>query len=131
MSYKAELPRTWWLKHRFFKAYMLREATVLPLVFFACSLIAGAWSSHNAECFSTWQAFMQHPLVIALHLLALVASLFHALTFFSLFPRVMPIRLGTKVVPAWVMIAAQWAGTVTVIALFLIIFSGFSGGQHG
>lgn len=37
MSYKSELGRTWWLKNPAFKAYMLREATVLPLVFSSCA----------------------------------------------------------------------------------------------
>lgn len=30
------LKRNWWLKHRFLKLYMLREATVLPLLFSRC-----------------------------------------------------------------------------------------------
>ncbi|MEQ6918198.1 hypothetical protein [Halomonas aquatica] len=33
-SHSPELKRTWWLKHRYFRVYMAREATVLPLIFF-------------------------------------------------------------------------------------------------
>lgn len=124
MAYKPNLQRTWWLQHRFFRAYMLREATVLPLVFLLCSLLAGVHSLGSTEAFIAWQDFMAKPWVIAIHVLALLASFYHAFTFFQLFPRVMPIRFGAKLVPAVVMIAAQWAGTVTVIALFLWLFGG-------
>ncbi|RUO20201.1 fumarate reductase subunit C [Aliidiomarina haloalkalitolerans] len=124
MAYKPNLQRTWWLQHRFFRAYMLREATVLPLVFLLCSLLAGVYSLTSADAFIAWQGFMAKPWVIVIHTLALLASFYHALTFFQLFPRVMPIRLGDKSVPAVVMIAAQWSGTLTVIALFLWLFGG-------
>lgn len=44
MSYKPVLGRTWWLKNPAFKAYMLREATVLPLTFFILCMLAGIYS---------------------------------------------------------------------------------------
>lgn len=31
--YHSELTRWWWLKQRYYRLYMLREATVLPLLF--------------------------------------------------------------------------------------------------
>lgn len=124
MSYKPELTGSWWLKHRFFKAYMLREATVVPLVFLLCSLIAGLFSLQDIERFSHWQAYMAHPLVILMHTLALAASLYHAATFFVLFPRVMPIRVGTREVPARLIVAGQWAGVLAVALLFLWLFAG-------
>ncbi|MGX5914830.1 fumarate reductase subunit C [Aliidiomarina sp. Khilg15.8] len=124
MSYKSTLSATWWRKHGFFKGYMLREATVFPLAFLLCLLLAGVFSLQDAERFTQWQAFMSYPLVTAVHLLALSASLYHAFTFFALFPRVMPIRLGTKTLPAAVLITAQWAAVAMVTALFLWVFSG-------
>lgn len=126
MSYKPTLSGNWWLQHRFFRAYMLREATVLPLVFLICSLLAGVYSFASLEQFNAWQEFMAKPWVIGIHALALLASLYHALTFFQLFPRVMPIRLGDKQVPAILMVAGQWAGTVAVMAIFLWLFGGES-----
>lgn len=122
MSYQQPLRRTWWLKHRHFALYMLREATVLPLVFFLCSLLAGMWSLATPQHWLQWQAFMAQPWVIAIHGLALIAALYHAATFFVLFPRVMPIRIGTKSVPSAVMVAGQWFAVVAVIALFLWLF---------
>lgn len=130
MSYKPFLTRAWWLKHRFFVLYMLREGTVLPLVFLLCSLTAGGFALQSAEHFARWQHFMATPGVIAAHGLALIAALYHAFTFFRLFPRVMPIRIGAKQVPSAIMVAAQWIAVVTVIVVFLWLFI-FSGPHYG
>ncbi|WP_404471941.1 fumarate reductase subunit C [Vreelandella venusta] len=114
------LKRNWWLKHRFFKLYMLREATVLPLVFFTLCLLAGMLALlQGAESWQGWIAFMRSPVVLALNLLALVASLFHAATFFVLFPRVMPLRIAGRRLPDQAIVAAQWAGVVAVVLLFI------------
>lgn len=123
MSYKPELSRSWWLKHHYYRRYMLREATVLPLLFF-CGCLLGALFclTHSEAYWQQWLAFMRHPLVVVINIIALAGSLYHAKTFFELFPRVMPIRIGSKTVPPALMIAAQWAGTiVTALLLFIII----------
>ncbi len=125
MSYKPTLGRTWWLKNSAFKAYMLREATVLPLVFTLLCLLAGIYSLGKGEAsWLAWLAAMGNPLVLALNALTLVASLYHAATFFVLFPRVMPIRLGSKKVPDGLIVAGQWAGVAGVFVLAGWIFWG-------
>lgn len=124
MSYKTGLTSTWWLKHNAFKRYMLREATVLPLVFALCALLAGVWSLQNADQFAAWQQFMARPWVISLNVLAIVAGLYHAFTFFQLFPRVMPIRFGDRTVPAMVMVIGQWLAVLAVVVLMFWMFAG-------
>lgn len=113
------LKRNWWLKHRFFKLYMLREATVLPLVFFILCFLAGMVALlQGAESWQGWIAFMGSPIVLLLNLLALAASVFHAATFFVLFPRVMPLRIAGQSLPDKAVVAGQWAGVVAVALLF-------------
>ncbi|MBA3988969.1 fumarate reductase subunit C [Aliidiomarina maris] len=124
MSYKPELTGRWWLKHGHFKRYMLREATVIPLVFLLCSLLAGVFSLQDVERFSQWQAYMAHPLVIIGHTVALGAALYHAATFFVLFPRVMPIRIANYTLPARLMVAGQWAAVLAVALLCLWLVTG-------
>ena len=59
---------------------------------------------------------MAQPWVIALNALVLLASLYHAKTFFERVPRVMPL------LPAPLMIAGQWLGTIAVALLLLWLF---------
>ena len=125
MSYRPNLGRTWWLKNPAFKAYMLREATALPLLFFLLCLVNGLYAlNQGEEQWLHWLQVMQNPLVIAINLLALAASLFHAWTFFQLFPRVMPLRLGSTTIPPAAIIAGQWAGVIGVLALTTWLFLG-------
>lgn len=125
MSYRPTLSRTWWLKNNAFKLYMLREATVLPLTFFLLCLTAGCYSLwQGAAQWQSWQAFMANPLVLGINSLAMLASLFHAWTFFELLPRVMPIRIGGKVVSPKLIVGAQWLGVLAMIILFSRLFGG-------
>lgn len=115
-TYQTQLTAGWWLKHRYYRLYMLREATVLPLLFFIGCLFYGLYSLTQTQ--THWHGFtmfMQQGWVIALNMLALAASLFHAKTFFELFPRVMPLA------PPVLMIASQWfASIVVAVALWIL-----------
>ncbi|WP_333606604.1 fumarate reductase subunit C [Arsukibacterium sp.] len=116
--YQPVMPRNWWLQHRYFRLYMLREATVLPLLFFIGCLLYGLYCLGQGEVqWQHWLAFMAQPWVVLCNLLAFAASLFHAKTFFELFPRVMPIA------PPAVMIAGQWLASV-LVALGLVLLLG-------
>lgn len=120
--YQQPLPRTWWLKHGYYRRYMLREATVLPLLFFIGCWVVGLYClAAGPAAWAQWQAFMAHPLVILGNGLAFAASLYHAKTFFELFPRVMPLRIGTKTVAPQLLVAAQWGGTVSVLLVLWLI----------
>lgn len=117
--YHSELSIFWWLKQRYYLLYMLREATVLPLLFFLGCLMYGLYSlSQSEQHWLGFVAFMQQGWVIALNLLAFVASLFHAKTFFELFPRVMPLA------PAGLMIAGQWLATLAVAVVLFVLLGG-------
>jgi fumarate reductase subunit C len=118
--YLPPFRRDWWLQLRFYRLYMLREATVLPLLFFVGCLIYGLYSLGQGPLqWQHWLEFMAQPWVIGLNVLTLAASLFHAKTFFELFPRVMPLA------PAKLMIAGQWLGTVAVAISLLILLGGY------
>ena len=118
-TYLSKLRRTWWFKHGYYQRYMLREATVLPLLFFCGCLLTGLYSlQHSEQSWLNWLVFMAKPWVIGLNLLTLLASLYHAKTFFELFPRVLPI------LPAPLMIVGQWLGTLTVALLLVLLLGG-------
>lgn len=118
--YQPSMPADWWLKHPAYRFYMLREATVLPLLFFIGSLLYGLYCLSQGEAsWLVWMNWLQQPWVMALNGLALVASLFHAFTFFRLFPQVMPLRLGSRTLPAGWMIAGQW---FAVLLVFLALW---------
>ncbi|MCD1210064.1 fumarate reductase subunit FrdC [Vibrio cholerae] len=121
-SYVREMKRTWWKDHPFYRFYMVREATVLPLILFTLFLTVGLGSLvKGPEAWQTWLDFMANPLVIAINLVALAGSLFHAQTFFSMMPQVVPIRLGGKLVDKKIIVLAQWAAVAFISLIVLIV----------
>lgn len=119
--YVRPMTRNWWQSHPFYRFYMLREATVLPLVLFTLFLTYGLGALvTGSEAWQGWLDLMAHPVIVAVNLVALAGSLLHATTFFKLMPQVMPIRLKGKVIKKELVIAAQWAA-VAVISLIVLI----------
>lgn len=120
--YVREMKRTWWKDHPFYSFYMVREATVLPLILFTLFLTVGLGSLvKGPEAWQTWLDFMANPLIIAINLVALAGSLFHAQTFFSMMPQVVPIRLGGKLVDKKIIVLAQWAAVAFISLIVLIV----------
>ncbi|MCG3767124.1 fumarate reductase subunit FrdC [Vibrio cincinnatiensis] len=119
--YVREMKRTWWKDHPFYRFYMVREATVLPLILFTLFLTVGLGALvKGPEAWNSWLAFMANPLVIAINIVALAGSLFHAQTFFSMMPQVVPIRIKGKLLDKRIIVLTQWVA-VAVISLIVLI----------
>lgn len=120
--YVREMPRTWWKNNPFYRFYMVREATVLPLIFFTLFLTFGlACLVMGKESWEEWLEFMANPLVIGINIVALLGSLFHAQTFFSMMPKVMPVKVQGKLLDTKVIVAAQWAAVAVISAIVMIV----------
>lgn len=120
--YVREMTRTWWKDHSFYRMYILREATVLPLILFTLFLTFGlACLVVGESAWENWLNFMSNPFVIAINIVALAGSLFHAQTFFSMMPQVMPIRIAGKTLDKKVIVLAQWVAVVAISGVILFV----------
>ncbi len=120
--YVRKMKATWWQKHSFYRVYMLREATVLPIILFTLFLTFGLGCLvKGPQAWNSWLEFMANPVVIAINIVALAGSLFHAHTFFKMFPQVMPIRLGGKLVDTKILVLGQWAAVAAISLIILFI----------
>ena len=120
--YVRRMKRTWWKDHPFYRFYMVREATVLPLILFTLFLTVGLGSLvKGPEAWNTWLEFMANPIVIAINIVALAGSLFHAQTFFSMMPQVMPIRIKGKLLDKKIIVLSQWAAVAFISLIVLIV----------
>ncbi|USD65083.1 fumarate reductase subunit FrdC [Vibrio sp. SCSIO 43136] len=120
--YVREVKRTWWKDNPFYRFYMVREATVLPLILFTLFLTIGLGSLvKGPEAWAGWLEFMANPIVVAINIVALLGSLFHAHTFFTMFPQVMPIRIKGKLVDTKTLVMGQWAAVAAISLIVLIV----------
>lgn len=120
--YVRPVERNWWSKHSFYRFYMLREATVLPLILFTLFLTFGLGCLvKGPEAWDAWLNFMANPVIVLINVVALAGSLFHAQTFFSMMPQVMPIKIKGKAVEKKAIVGAQWAAVAVISIIVLLI----------
>ncbi len=120
--YVKPMKATWWNGHPFYRMYMLREATVLPLILFTLFLTFGLGALVKGPAsWETWLGFMANPVVVAINIVALAGSLFHAHTFFGMMPQVMPIKIKGKAIDKKSIVLVQWAAVAFISLVVLII----------
>jgi fumarate reductase subunit C len=84
--------RGWWRRDAFFVRYMGREATALAVAAYALVLLTGLWRlAQGEEPFNAWLLAMQSAPAIVLHLVLLAAMVYHAVSWFEIMPKTMPI----------------------------------------
>ncbi len=81
----------WWRRNPFFVRYMVREATALSVALYAVVLLAGTMClARGAAAWNAWLALLHTPASILLHLLMLVAMIYHAYSWFEIMPKTLP-----------------------------------------
>lgn len=116
--YQRVVPKTrWFLRHPRYLRYMLREVTCVFIGAYTLVLLLGVFRlSQGPAQYSAFIEALRDPTSIALHVLALVFSVYHSVTWFNLTPRAMPIQVGEAFVPDAVIAGAHY--------LVWLVFSG-------
>jgi fumarate reductase subunit C len=121
---RPRVSRLWWLHRRSYLLFVLRELsslfvawTVVHLLLFAAAVYRGPGPYQE---FLAWSAT---PLVLALTVVTLAFVLLHAVTWFSLAPQAIVVRLRGQRVPTRAVAAghfAAWAVVSVVVAWILV-----------
>ncbi|MGL5029997.1 MAG: fumarate reductase subunit C [Aeromonas sp.] len=120
--YVREMKKDWWLKSSFYTSYMIREGTSLFVSIYAIVLMWGLMRLVQGPlAFSGWLDSMQSPIAILFSVITLAACLFHATTWFALAPKALRIFRGEELVPAKLIVAAQYVALAVVSLLVLIV----------
>jgi fumarate reductase subunit C len=112
----------WWRRDPFFVRYMWREATALAVALYAIVLLVGAVRLAQGEAaWNGWLQALRSPLSIALHALLLVAMIYHAISWFEIMPKTMPLLFigGERVRASTITRAGLAAAALAAIALFI------------
>ncbi|WP_373779956.1 hypothetical protein [Neisseria dentiae] len=120
--YTAKQPAGWYWQNRFFKLYMLRELTSVPVALAALNLFAGlACLSGSSDAWAAWINVQKHPLMLIFNLFAIAAAGFNSKTWFEAVPKAMPIQKGEKFVPAAVLVKASWGAFAAVFVVLVLL----------
>jgi succinate dehydrogenase subunit C len=123
MPYVRTIPRVlWFFRHPRYVRYMTREVTCL---FIGAYTLLMVWGLRElAQGPEAWAAFLQWirgPWSVAFHVVALVFSVYHSVTWFNLTPKALPLQTGEAFVPDAVISGAHYAAwaLLSVAILFL------------
>lgn len=124
--YQQTQAATWWFKNPYYRFYMLREATSVPVFLYAVWLMLGLFRfSQGAIEFNGWLALNTSGIGQLLHLIVFAAALLHAYTWFQLTPKILVLRLGSLRVPDnWVMIGHYVVWVLVTIGMLWLAIAG-------
>ncbi|MCM2678431.1 fumarate reductase subunit C [Echinimonas agarilytica] len=125
--YVKPMPRTWFLNNSFHTWYMIREGTSVFVGSYSLILLWGLAALVKGEAaWEGWLSVMQHPAMMIFHTIALAASLYHAITWFSLAPKAVHLQKGDKKLPDDPIVWAHYA-TFVIATIVIIGFVAWGG----
>jgi fumarate reductase subunit C len=118
--YQRPLSTWWWLKKRSYFVFVMRELSSIFIAWFVLYLlILVAAVGRGPAAYQHFLDFASNPVVVVLNVIALGFVVLHTITWFSLTPKAMDVRVGSRPVPASVVIASQYVGLAVVSAFVL------------
>lgn len=123
--HRRRIPIFWWLQRLAYTKFIFRELTSLGVLYAAILILVQVWALSQGEAFyEQWLAWLSWRPVLALHALVFLALIFHLVTWFSLAPKAMVVRLGSWRVPDRVLLLAHYLAWLGATAL---VFWGLTG----
>ena len=120
--YRRPMSFWWWLERRAYFSFIVRELTCLFVGAFAVlTLLQVRAVGDGPEEYAAFAAMLGSPAFVVFSLLAFLAVLFHAVTWFKAVPTTIVLRLGENRVPAGVIAGAHYAGWLAASAVVAYI----------
>lgn len=119
-GYRAPRDFAWFLRNRHYTVFVLRELTSVFVAWAVVFVMLLVDAVLNGKDFA---AFAEQPWVIALNVVTLAATAFHAITFLNLAPKATVVRLDGYRIPSWVIQGGNhtaWLLVSAVIAYFVL-----------
>ncbi len=114
-SYHRRVSTFWWLARWSYLKFILREASSVFVGWTVVLTLVQIWAvTHRPSANETFHEWMRHPLMVGVNIIAFLFVLFHAVTWFSLTPKAMAIRVQGRRVPDWAISGPSYAGWVMV-----------------
>ena len=126
MSYRRPIASNWWMAKPNYMLFMFRELTAvfvwLYLIFYLCQL---SQLGKDAGTYTTFLAGRSSFLWMLFHLMALIAAIYHSVTWFNLTPKVIVVRQGEEKVPDGLLVGPLYAGWLglSLALIFIVLWS--------
>jgi fumarate reductase subunit C len=116
-TWRRPISTWWWLRKRSYFVFVMRELSSLFIAWFVLYLLLFFRAVGEGD--AAYQDFLDKagsPLLVVINVVAFAFIVLHTVTWFSLTPKAMALRVRGKDVPARLVIGAQYAGLAVVSA---------------
>ena len=122
--YRAPVSTYWWMGSWRYSLFILRELTSVAVAWsVVMTLLLLRALLNGSDAYARFTQGLRSPWMIALNVVAFCCLLLHTITWFNLAPRAMPVRVGGKRVPEFLVAAPNyvlWVVASAVIAWFVL-----------
>ena len=107
----------WWLRKRTYFVFVMRELSSLFVAWYVLFLLLFVRAVDRGDAaYADFLDWAGSPLIVVINVVAFAFIVLHTVTWFSLTPQAMDLRVGGRPVPGWQIIAGQYAGLAVVSA---------------
>jgi fumarate reductase subunit C len=120
--YRQPVSLLWWTKRRSYLMFVLREISSVAVAWFVVHFLLLVTAVHGGP--AAYQAFLDwsaSPIVLAVNLVALAFVVLHAVTWFTLAPKALVVRVHGRRVPPRAVAAGHFAAWVVVSAIVAFV----------
>ncbi len=115
--YRERVSTWWWLGEWHYLKFILRELTSISVAWFVVlTLFQLRALLRGPEHYARFASRLESPFMIALNAIAFCFVMFHTITWFNLAPRAMPVRMGGKRIPEFLVAAPNYGLWIAVSA---------------
>ena len=113
--HRHRTPIFWWVKRWVYICFIGREMTSVAVAYCAVllTMVYRALQS-GPEAYASLMSLLSHPAIIVLHVFALLAVLYHSITWFNLSPKAMVFRFGRWRVPDLMISGGNYAAWLLI-----------------
>lgn len=122
--YRKRVSTYWWTQQWRYLKFILRELSSLSVIYAIGLLLYLLHAlSKGPGDYAAFLEWLRSPFAIIFNLIAFIFVIYHAITWFNLAPRAMPVRLGGKRLPDWMVAAPNyvaWLAISAILAWFIL-----------
>jgi len=124
MAYVRPISKTWYLANRDYTIHMVNEMTSFFVAILALVTLWGiAAVAGGADSYQRFLATLSSPLMLLVMLLTTLVMFYHAVAWFSVTPKAMPIQMGEDFVADEIIAGAHYV-VWAILSLVVLILAG-------
>ncbi len=123
--YRRRMPIFWWLRKLPYTKFIIRELTSIAVAYSALLLLVQTWAlSRGDEAYQQFVTWLGLPVPKLLNIVVLLVLLYHTVTWLSLAPKALVVRVSGRRIPDGMVIAGHymaWGLASAFVLWFLVL----------